>query len=145
MKTCSSTSDAAQGLTLCGAALCTLVSAASQQLFTAALARLVLGRRLSSAQNASVSTCLTADPSLPAESIVAWAAQSLAFPDEAAAPLFSCLVPASKSQYELNFCCSRQHAGLNACLMIPERLLLTSNAAAASVGDCRLGYQSLWG
>ena len=43
-----------QGLTLCGAALCTLVSAAAQQLFTAALARVVLGRRLTSAQHASV-------------------------------------------------------------------------------------------
>lgn len=42
------------GLELCGAALCTLINAAAQQLFTATLSRVLLGKRFTRLQQASV-------------------------------------------------------------------------------------------
>ena len=42
---------------MCGAALCTLISAGAQQLFTALLARLLLGKQLTAQQHASVRFC----------------------------------------------------------------------------------------
>ena len=43
------------GLELCGAAVCTLINAAAQQLFTAMLSRTLLGKRFTRLQHSSVS------------------------------------------------------------------------------------------
>ena len=45
------------GLELCGPALCTLINAAAQQLFTAILSRVLLGKRFTRLQQSSVSCC----------------------------------------------------------------------------------------
>ena len=42
------------GLEMCGAALCTLINAAAQQLFTATLSRTLLGKRFTRLQQGSV-------------------------------------------------------------------------------------------
>lgn len=42
------------GLELCGAAVCTLINAAAQQLFTALLSRTLLGKRFTHLQHSSV-------------------------------------------------------------------------------------------
>ena len=53
---------------MCGAALCTLVSAAAQQLFTALLARALLGKQLTARQNASVRAALAPTAGLASHS-----------------------------------------------------------------------------